>query len=154
MTIRLQHLPKKEVSLFESVGFSPCGGCGTPSPCVIMKYALRTEASRMISATFFWSAFLHLQKSGRHTADGIVPTAPKWYVLWGISYTMLVITLRAILKLVVGVSKLPPHNREVLSRVINELPSPRITTAVSSVSSIAVLSIRHLYQKIVCGLPG
>ena len=56
---------------------------------------------------------------------------------------MLVITLRAILKLVVGVSKLPPHNREVLSRVINELPSPRITTAVSSVHSIVVLSVSH-----------
>ena len=151
MTIRLQHLPKKEVSLFESVGFSPCGGCGTPSLCVIMKYALRTEASRMISATFFWSAFLHLQESGRHSADGRVPTAPKWNVLWGISYTMLVITLRAILKLVVGVSKLPPHNREELSDVINELPSPHIAT---TVSSVAVLSIRHLYQKIVCGLPG
>lgn len=151
MTIRLQHLPKKEVSLFESVGFSPCGGCGTPSLCVIMKYALRTEASRMISATFFWSAFLHLQESGRHSADGRVPTAPKWNVLWGISYTMLVITLRAVLKLVVGVSKLPPHNREELSDVINELPSPRIAT---TVSSVVVLSIRHLYQKIVCGLPG
>ena len=151
MTIRLQHLPKKEVSLFESVGFSPCGGCGIPSLCVIMKYALRTEASRMISATFFWSAFLHLQESGRHSADGRVPTAPKWNVLWGISYTMLVITLRAVLKLVVGVSKLPPHNREELSRVINELPSPRITTAVSSV---VVLSISHLCQKTLCGLPG
>ena len=151
MTIRLQHLPKKEVSLFESVGFSPCGGCGTPSLCVIMKYALRTEASRMISATFFWSAFLHLQESGRHSADGRVPTAPKWNVLWGISYTMLVITLRAVLKLVVGVSKLPPHNREELSDVINELPSPHIAT---TVSSVVVLSIRHLYQKIVCGLPG
>lgn len=151
MTIRLQHLPKKEVSLFESVGFSPCGGCGTPSLCVIMKYALRTEASRMISATFFWSAFLHLQESGRHSADGRVPTAPKWNVLWGISYTMLVITLRAVLKLVVGVSKLPPHNREELSDVINELPSPRIAT---TVSSVVVLSIRHLYQKTLCGLPG
>ena len=151
MTIRLQHLPKKEVSLFESVGFSPCGGCGIPSLCVIMKYALRTEASRMISATFFWSAFLHLQESGRHTADGIVPTAPKWNVLWGISYTMLVITLRAVLKLVVGVSKLPPHNREELSDVINELPSPRIAT---TVSSVVVLSIRHLYQKTLCCLPG
>lgn len=151
MTIRLQHLPKKEVSLFESVGFSPCGGCGTPSLCVIMKYALRTEASRMISAAFFWSAFLHLQESGRHSADGRVPTAPKWNVLWGISYTMLVITLRAVLKLVVGVSKLPPHNREELSDVINELPSPRIAT---TVSSVVVLSIRHLYQKTLCGLPG
>ena len=119
-----------------------------------MKYALRTEPSRMISATFFWSAFLHLQESGRHSADGRVPTAPKWYVLWVISHTMLVITLRAVLKLVVGVPKLPPHNREELSDVINELPSPRIATAVSSVNSIAVLSIRHLYQKIVCGLPG
>ena len=142
MTIRLQHLPKKEVSLFESVGFSPCGGCGTPSLCVIMKYALRTEASRMISATFFWSAFLHLQESGRHNADGRVPTAPKWNVLWGISYTMLVITLRAVLAFV-GVPKLPPPDREELSNVINILLSPRITTAVSSVHSIVVLSVSH-----------
>ena len=67
---------------------------------------------------------------------------------------MLVITLRAVLKLVVGVSKLPPHNREELSDVINELPSPRIATTVSSVNSIAVLSIRHLCQKTLCGLPG
>ena len=64
---------------------------------------------------------------------------------------MLVITLRAVLKLVVGVSKLPPHNREELSDVINELPSPRIAT---TVSSVVVLSISHLCQKTLCGLPG
>lgn len=64
---------------------------------------------------------------------------------------MLVITLRVVLKLVVGISKLPPHNREELSDVINELPSPHIAT---TVSSVVVLSIRHLYQKTLCGLPG
>ena len=67
---------------------------------------------------------------------------------------MLVITLRVVLKLVVGVSELPPHNREELSDVINELPSPHIATTVSSVNSIAVLSISHLCQKTLCGLPG
>lgn len=67
---------------------------------------------------------------------------------------MLDIALCAVLKLVVGVSELPPHNREEFSHVINELLSPRVTATVSSVNSIVVLSIRHLYQKILCGLPG
>lgn len=68
-----------------------------------------------------------------------------------ISYMMLVITLRTVLTFVAGVPKLPPLDKEELSHVINELLSPRVTTAVSSVHSIVVLSVSHFFQKCVCG---
>lgn len=57
MVVSIQHLSKEEeIAFFESVRFSPCRDCSTPSLCVIIEYELLTDASRMISATFFWSA--------------------------------------------------------------------------------------------------